>query len=62
MRVIKEHIKMGENYRATTLSYLSYFVLLFSFDKKCPTFGPKIAQMSYFVLLLRVCVLLFNDG
>ncbi len=36
-------------WRATTLSYLSYFVLLFSFDKKCPTFGPK---MSYFVLLL----------
>ncbi len=41
---------------------LSYFVLLFSFDKKCPTFEPKIAQMSYFVLLLRVFVLLFNDG
>ena len=45
-----------------TCPTLSYFVLLFSFDKKCPTFEPKIAQMSYFVLLLRVCVLLFNDG
>ncbi len=45
-----------------TCPTLSYFVLLFSFDKKCPTCGPKIAQMSYFVLLLRVCVLLFNDG
>ncbi len=43
-------------YRATTLSYFSALI------KKCPTFGPKIAQMSYFVLLLRVCVLLFNDG
>ncbi len=45
-----------------TCPTLSYFVLLFSFDKKCPTFELKIAQMSYFVLLLRVCVLLFNDG
>ena len=42
--------------------HIVLLVLLFSFDKKCPTFGPKIAQMSYFVLLLRVCVLLFNDG
>ncbi len=42
--------------------HIVLLVLLFSFDKKCPTFGPKIAQMSYFVLLLSVCVLLFNDG